>query len=306
MGIFNAPTNLLASVALHLDGTVVLFQYLFGHRYHADSCAHCEEPWHPDVTDVFHRPYSARVGQWWRRSFIDSRSFITATVTPEPPAPSHVEGPAKFSTAGMKDTNDEDDDSSQRRAPSQSVQHTIRTTELPSIICELPNLSIRVQERHSGVTGSQWSNTDGSEISPVPSKHPLRSLLKRSLSSKTQPSTAQLPMPPPVMRSSLVGKAVYADSLEAPKFSGIERESVQSIQTAEEISRIPRNLTPSVSTVLPPSPKSSKQNSRKIIRNTILQNFPPTPPPPRPPRPAMEDQTMRNTNWGSLRGLTPP
>src|SRR5579859_7719886 len=182
MGIFNAPTNLLASVALHLDGTLLLFQYLFGHRYHADSCSHCEEPWHPDLSDVFHRPYSARVGQWWRRSFIDSRSFITATVTPEPPGVPHAQGQTKFSAAEIRDGYD-DDGSSDRRISSQSVQHTIRTVELPSIVCELPNLSLRVQERNSGLTISQWSTTDVSELSPVTPKNPLRNLLKRTLSS---------------------------------------------------------------------------------------------------------------------------
>lgn len=278
MGIFNAPTSLLASVALHLDGTILLFQYLFGHRYRADSCAHCEEPWHPDLTDVFHRPYSARVGQWWRRSFIDSRSFITATVTPEPPAMPHPEGQTKFSTSGMDDRN-ENDSLSDRRISSQSAQHTVRTVELPSIVCELPNLSLQVQQRHSGLTMSQWSTTDGSGFSPVTSKNPLRNLLKRTLSPKTQPMTAQYPTGPVLVhRSSLAGRVVYVDTLDPPKFPAVETDSVRSIHTAEEISRIRSSIPVFNPSSQLSSPKSSRQNSRTKGRREILQNFPPAPP----------------------------
>ena len=314
MGIFNIPTSLLASVALHLDGTIVLFQYLLGHRGHADSCPQCEKPWHPDVTDVFHRPYSARVGQWWRRSFIDSRSFITVTVIPEPPASSHAGGPAKFSTTALQYANEEKDDSNEGWVSSQSVQHTIRTTQLPSMVYDLPNLSIRVQQdRHSGITTSQSSSTNGSETSLVTTRNPFRSLLKWSLSPKALRTPSEPPAHPPVARSSLVRRVVSTDTLDEPKFPSVEAESVQSIRTADEISRIPprppRPSRPqsSFSAALPPSPRSSKQSSRKSSRGAILENFPPLPTPPlRVPPPDTRDLMMMNSDrYLSRRSTTP-
>jgi len=84
LGLINIQLNFLASVALHLDAVIVLLQYAFGHRCQYDDCRPSERNLHPTVeVDSFHRTYSSRADHWWRRSYIDSRSYITATRTPE-------------------------------------------------------------------------------------------------------------------------------------------------------------------------------------------------------------------------------
>lgn len=152
MGLYNTPLNLLASVALHLDGVVVLLQYLLGHRYIVDPCPHCEHPWHPnDSGDTFHRPYSARVGQWWRRSYIDSRSFITATVGTIP------SDAIQFSP---QDLDQSSEGVKQIRRPSvSSLQRpSMRQIELPDVIFDMPQLSIFVPDDDISISRSTQSS----------------------------------------------------------------------------------------------------------------------------------------------------
>lgn len=78
MGTIEVPLLLLASVALHLDGFVLLFQYLFGHRNEGVprpngtgfSSPICYQP-----------PYTSTASRFGRRSEIDTRSYITTTIS---------------------------------------------------------------------------------------------------------------------------------------------------------------------------------------------------------------------------------
>jgi hypothetical protein len=201
-GRINVPLNFLASLALHMDGVVVLFQYLFGHRYSLDSCRYCSHAWHPiDSRDSFHRPTSARVGQWWRRSFIDDRSYITATVDPEARSRTNPSTRTEtFSTAGME-AEDEISVRPPRERRSQA-RPSMRQVELPDPVLgrvsKLPQLSIRVRDELESASSEQRSQSPAvfKNLSRK-SKQTARST-ERTVDSDREP----LPLVPNVFRSS--------------------------------------------------------------------------------------------------------
>jgi hypothetical protein len=223
-GEINVPLNFLASLALHLDGTVVLFQYLFGHRYNLDSCRYCNTAWHPidDASrDSFHRPVSARVGQWWRRSFIDDRSYITATADPENTT-------TRETTTDSEKISEEGDDVSvhdsqgRRSQPRPSMRPVELPTPLLRLEFQLPRPPIRAGDDGSG---SQSNNTERSsrETSSASSQQRSRSRSAyRSLRRKSQraalsrttlgPTQGIVPAVPERLPSSQLASVVHDDA----------------------------------------------------------------------------------------------
>jgi hypothetical protein len=294
MGYFSTPLNLLASVALHLDGVVVLFQYLFGHRYNVDPCPHCEHPWHPnDSGDTFHRPYSARVGQWWRRSYIDSRSYITATVTPEP----HVrgttpEGAIKFSPDDLDEASDEMSVEQVRRLSSRSIQRpSMKQVELPDVVFDLPRLAIFVRDSRSSISRtSQSNNTQGStptERLSMSRQRPMSNFFsilgrpKRSLSilDPTVKSEKEPMVPVPfIHRSSLVGQVVYVDNPGDNRPGSVTSKNLGSSDVASQ----QQFRSAQQSSASQSSQSSRKSSRRKKSHATSAWSFQ-IPPPPGPP-----------------------
>lgn len=185
-GSLSLPLNFLASVALHIDGTVVLLQYIFGHRKNSDPCPHCSNPWHPDDDrDQFHRPYSARVGQWWRRTFIDSRNFVTPSRSP--PTPITPGATSKFSAEETEVSM-----LNVRQMAGQSTQRpSVRQIEIPSPVF-LPRLTFL-----STKTGNISSTESSRQSIPTlyrPPRSTFQSLLRKSkLSQVSTPPTREMP-----------------------------------------------------------------------------------------------------------------
>jgi hypothetical protein len=298
MGYFNTPLNLLASVALHLDGVVVLFQYLLGHRYNVDPCPHCEHPWHPnDSGDTFHRPYSARVGQWWRRSYIDSRSYITATVTPEPYVRGTTpDGAIKFSPNDLVEASDEMSVEQVRRLSSRSVQRpSMKQVEIPDVVFDLPRLAICIRDTHSSISRTTKSrNTQGSlpkELSSMSLQRPMSNFLgrsKRSLSDLDRTVNSEKVAVPVIYRSSMVGQIVYADS---PSDNLPGSVGSKNLESSDDASQHQSRSQSSAS-------KSSRKSSRR--KKSPATNVWPFPIPPSPGPPP----TLSPPNPNDL-GITP-
>lgn len=233
MGNYNTPLNLLASVSLHLDGVVVLLQYLFGHRYIVDPCPHCQHPWHPnDSGDTFHRPYSARVGQWWRRSYIDSRSFITATAGTVP------SGAVQFPPSEVDQTNSGISVEQVRRLSGRSLQRpSMRQIELPDAIFNMPKLSISVPDDNSSILrSSQSSHIRGSTRKKF-SLVPQRSISRVKAPNLSQSSTI------PRLQATTSTVAADPNSIGLPqkrKLLMSWKQSCKITETQENIAKVAR------------------------------------------------------------------
>jgi hypothetical protein len=224
MGLYNTPLNLLASVALHLDGVVVLLQYLLGHRYIVDPCPHCEHPWHPnDSGDTFHRPYSARVGQWWRRSYIDSRSFITATVGTIPSdAIRFLPNDLDQSSAGVKQV---------RRPSVSSLQRpSMRQMELPDAVFDMPKLSIFVPDDDMSISRSTQSSYPRVSTRRKFYLSPQRSMPRAEISKRSLSKSFTIPSDP----ETISDVAVNSNSISAlPQRSKLLMSWKQSCKISE-------------------------------------------------------------------------
>lgn len=163
---------MIATVALHIGGVIILFQYAFSRRQPCDSCPPYGDSC-PNHSPSFHRPYTPRDGQWWRRSFIDSRSQITAT--PVQNTPTKPLEP-KLSKEQIDASQVAPQSQRERLSRSTSKRRAEMKPTNPMLIenIPLPNLSIRVRRDSSseGETGSEWSTTEGSSTESMSSYKP--------------------------------------------------------------------------------------------------------------------------------------
>jgi hypothetical protein len=297
MGALNLPLNFLASVALHIDGTVLLLQYIFGHRKNSDPCPHCSSPWHPDDDrDQFHRPYSARVGQWWRRTFIESQNFIT--MSRSPPVPTTLGATSKFS---MEET--EVSSINVRRIAGQSVQRpSVRQIEIPSPVF-LPRFTF-LSTKTGDMSATESSRQSKFNMSRTP-RSTFQSFLGKS-------KLSQVSMPP--TREAL--------EIGYPRISVVHRftPSVQAIPVAKDAfnkrdtppilrnhdsfqSSPPSNIFETPASSKPGSRTSSLRPSR--LGNASISTLPRSKPPQTegemlPSRPAPTPKPLENTSGGSL------
>lgn len=297
MGALSLPLNFLASVALHIDGTVLLLQYIFGHRKNSDPCPHCSSPWHPDDhRDQFHRPYSARVGQWWRRTFIDSRNFIAPSRSL--PVPTTPRATSKFSTEETEVSF-----INMRRTAGQSMQRqSVRQIEIPSPVF-LPRFTF-LSTKTGDISATESSGQSKLNLSRTPRSTFQSFLGKSKLSQVSRPPTREAP------------------EIGYPRISVVHRftPSVKAIPVAKDAFNkrdtppILRNhdsfqsSPPSNIFETPPSSKSESRTSSlrpSRLRNASIATLP-WPKPPQtegemqPSRPAPTPKPLENTSGGSL------
>ena len=186
-------------MALHVDGVILLLQYLFIHRSHNKVCPHCAIPLHGNSDeDAFRRRYSARVGQWWRRSVIDTRSYITATRTAE----------SKY-----EEGESDEKSSSVAESTPPPPRPSMVQSELPDAPF-LPQLALRVQESaRTDTPTSQWSNPQDLRSVKTPSlSSPYRILFRKSreaMNPKQESSNLAIPPLPTSPPFSQTGQIVY-------------------------------------------------------------------------------------------------
>jgi hypothetical protein len=199
----------MASVALHLDGVILLLQYLFIHRSHNEVCPHCDSPLHPnDDDDVFRR---GRVGQWWGQSMIDTRSFVTATRTAE----------SKYVKSQYETEADEEKRSSIAESMPPPPRPSMVQSELPDPDPPfLPRLTIRIDGSvRTDTPTSQWSISQDSKLPLTRNvSSPYRSLMRKSretMNTRSPPTKMpQEPVPPlPILHPfSQTGQLVYNET----------------------------------------------------------------------------------------------
>ena len=211
LGSINTPLNFLASIALYTSGTVLLLQYIFGHRNTNDACPHCPSPWHPyDDQDPIHLPYSTRTGEWWRRSFMNARTSATAIEAPQEISPVAPDTPdiSKFSSADTEVSS-----MKVRRFSYRSAQRpSVRQVELPDTVY-LPRLTL--QPDPSSPANISSTDSSASDANPHVPKSPFQNLLRKSRQSLTswqQSRNTQISPIPPVPQIGYPIQTVQIDS----------------------------------------------------------------------------------------------
>jgi len=251
----------MASVALHLDGVILLLQYLFVHRINIETCPHCANPLHGDNDeDVFRRAYSGRLGLW-RRSMIDTRSYITRTRTSE-----SKDAESKYET---------EVDEEKRSSVAESMPPPPRPSMVQSEIPDppiLPRLTIRVEESvRTDTPTSQWSNSQDPKLGlSRTGASPYRSLMRKSRDAMyVKPVMPQVPVPPLPMSPpfSQTGQTMF-NEVPSSSFPFSEPPPDPSVTLSVKVN------TPSIRTMNSTSPAPTRSHTisgaKRQSRTTLL------------------------------------
>lgn len=251
----------MASLALHVDGVILLLQYLFIHRINIETCPHCATALHGDNDeDVFRRGYSGRVDQV-RRSMIDTRSYVTATRTSE----------SKDAESTYETEVDEGKSSSVADSMPPPPRPSMVQSEIPDPPI-LPRLTIRLEESvRTDTPISQWSNSQDPKagISRIGSS-PYRSLMRKSRDAMyIKPVMPQIPVPPLPMSQPFnpTSQAVF-NGIPTSSFPFREPPPDSSATSSRKAE------TPSIrtlnSTSPAPAPSNTVSGAKRQSRTTLL------------------------------------